>query len=387
MKLKFNQNQSNFILQALRGLRELEILSEAEYQQKLALFHSYQGVKPVPGLVQPQVPMQPPIPPQAMLQEQAQLTLPTETFQSSPQQPLNPETAQAAAQPTDLSSATVEQPGIQSRPVLPTNAASVANQNPMHGEVLVTVKNFTKRYSGNKIPAVENISFEIRRGQFHAFVGANGAGKTTTMKALVGAYAKWEGEIKINGLDNRKAEAKQKVGYVPEQTLFPKGFKAREYLQIMAELSGLETGKAKQFAQEKLNEFNMQNLANQSPKRFSSGQKKKILCAQALCHNPEILILDEPAANLDPIARQELFDLLKRVQAQGKAIFISSHILAEIGRYADYVTILDGGRIVYSGPVLPEQDLEKLYNQYVRIGSVHTAKQPLNWGPQQNFKQ
>ena len=190
MKLKFNQNQSNFILQALRGLRELEILNEAEYQQKLALFHSYQGVKSAPGLVQPQVPMQPPIAPQAMLQEQAQLTLPTETIQNPPEQPLNPEISPVAAQATDLNPVTIEQPAIQSRPVLPINAAPVANQNPMHGEVLVTVKNFTKRYSGNKIPAVENISFEIRRGQFHAFVGANGAGKTTTMKALVGAYAK-----------------------------------------------------------------------------------------------------------------------------------------------------------------------------------------------------
>ena len=386
MKLKFNQNQSNFILQALRGLKELEILNEAEYQQKLALFHSYQGVRPAFGFTQAPMPMHPSMAPQGMQQEQIPTTLPTESFQSAPQQLLNSENSLAVL-PAAVNPAVIEQPAIESRPVLPTNAAPVANQNPVHGEVLVTVKNFTKGYSGSKIPAVENISFEIRRGQFHAFGGANGAGKTTTMKALVGAYAKWEGEIKINGLDNRKAEAKQKVGYVPEQTLFPKGFKAREYLQIMAELSGLETGKAKQFAQEKLNEFNMQNLANQSPKRFSSGQKKKILCAQALCHNPEILILDEPAANLDPIARQELFDLLKRVQAQGKAIFISSHILAEIGRYADYVTILDGGRIVYSGPVLPEQDLEKLYNQYVRIGSVHTAKQPLNWGPQQNFKQ
>ena len=82
MKLKFNQDQSNFILQALRGLRELQILNEAEYQQKLALFHSYQGVKSAPGLVQPQVPMQPLITPQTMSQEQMPSTLPTETFQS-----------------------------------------------------------------------------------------------------------------------------------------------------------------------------------------------------------------------------------------------------------------------------------------------------------------
>lgn len=241
-------------------------------------------------------------------------------------------------------------------------------------DVLVEVRNFTKQYDRKSKPAVENISFQIRKGQFHAFIGANGAGKTTTMKALVGAYAKWDGEIKINGISNQEAAAKAKIGYVPEQALFPKFFKAKEYLQIMAELSGLNVDEAKQFAENKLVEFNMQKLANISPQKFSSGQKKKILCAQALCHNPEILILDEPAANLDPKARIELFDLLKKVQADGKAIFISSHILAELDRYADYATILDGGKIVYSGPINKGEDLEKLYNKYVVIGSVHTAK-------------
>ena len=116
-------------------------------------------------------------------------------------------------------------------------------------------------------------------------------------------------------------------------------------------------------------------LANKTPELFSSGQKKKILCAQALCHDPDVLILDEPAANLDPIARIELFDLLKKVQNEGKAIFISSHILAEVGKYANYATILDGGKIVYSGPVRHNSDLERLYTKYVLIGSVHTSAQ------------
>ena len=256
-----------------------------------------------------------------------------------------------------------------------TNLEAEPIRNGEQGDVLIEVKNFSKKYERSAKAAVEDISFEIRKGQFHAFIGANGAGKTTTMKALVGAYAKWDGEIKINGISNQEAEAKAKIGYVPEQALFPKAFKTKEYLQIMAELSGLSVEEAKNFAQSKLEEFNMQNLANVSPQKFSSGQKKKILCAQALCHDPEILILDEPAANLDPIARIELFDLLKKVQAQGKAIFISSHILAEIGRYADYATILDGGKIVYSGPINKNEDLEKLYNKYVIIGSFHTAKE------------
>ena len=243
------------------------------------------------------------------------------------------------------------------------------------GEVLVDVKNFTKKYPGTEKPAVQNLTFQIRKGQFHAFIGANGAGKTTTMKALVGAYAKWDGEIKINGIDNQKVEAKEKIGYVPEKAVFPKSFTSKEYLESMAKLAGLTKSEAKKFAKEKLKEFKMERLANKTPELFSSGQKKKILCAQALCHNPDVLILDEPAANLDPIARIELFDLLKKVQNEGKAIFISSHILAEVGKYANYATILDGGKIVYSGPVRHNSDLERLYTKYVLIGSVHTSAQ------------
>jgi ABC-2 type transport system ATP-binding protein len=90
-------------------------------------------------------------------------------------------------------------------------------------------------------------------------------------------------------------------------------------------------------------------LRKKSPNSFSSGQKKKILLAQALIHNPDIIIMDEPVANLDPKARMEFFDLLASLRKKGKAIFVSSHVLAELDRYADSATILDGGNIVYSG--------------------------------------
>ena len=244
-------------------------------------------------------------------------------------------------------------------------------------DVVVAVKNFTKQYAKTTKPAVSNLNFEIRKGQFHAFIGANGAGKTTTMKALVGAYApsKWSGSIVIDGLNNNLAMAKAKLGYVPEKAVFPHNFTTKQYLENMARLAGLDGQAAKDFTMQTLKEFKMEKLANKSPELFSSGQKKKILCAQALCHDPDVLILDEPAANLDPIARHELFQMLKQIQAKGKSIFISSHILAEVGQYANYTTILDGGKIVYSGPITKRNSLEKLYNKYVLIGSVHTAQE------------
>jgi ABC-2 type transport system ATP-binding protein len=114
-------------------------------------------------------------------------------------------------------------------------------------------------------------------------------------------------------------------------------------------LSGLKTAQAKKFAETKLKELGMWNLRKKSPNSFSSGQKKKVLLAQALIHNPDIIIMDEPVANLDPKARIEFFELLMKLRKEGKSIFISSHVLAELDRYSDSLTVLDGGQIVYSG--------------------------------------
>lgn len=241
-------------------------------------------------------------------------------------------------------------------------------------KILISVKNLKKKYKKRPSPAVDDISFNIRAGEFHVFIGANGAGKTTTIKAMVGAYAKYSGEILIDGHKNTSVAAKRKIGYVPEVAIFPKEFTTRNYLESMAIMSGMKKSEAKKFTTNKLKELNILDLQNKRPKSFSSGQKKKILLAQAMVHNPDILIMDEPAANLDPLARLELFEILEKYKAQGKSIFISSHILSEVGKYADTATILDGGKIVFHDRLDGKQDLNELYAKYVVVGSVDTAK-------------
>lgn len=237
---------------------------------------------------------------------------------------------------------------------------------------LVEIKNVTKKYKGRSSPAINQISFKIYPGHFHVFIGANGAGKTTTIKSIIGAYSKYkmDGEILIKGLSNQKIESKKHIGYVPEAALFPKKMTTMDYLVSMASLSGYSYKDSKILAKELLNKINMTSFAKKRPNTFSSGQKKKILLAQALIHNPEILIMDEPAANLDPIARNELFEVLIKLQQEGKAIFISSHILDEIGKYATYATILDGGKIVFDGIIDKTINLSELYKQHVKFGSV-----------------
>lgn len=237
---------------------------------------------------------------------------------------------------------------------------------------VVTIKNFTKHYKGRAQAAVQDISFNIYPGHFHAFIGANGAGKTTTIKSIIGAYSKFtmKGDITINGLKNDTPKAKQLIGYIPENAVFPKKMKSREYLTLMAMLAGFKHRDAKQLADQLLVKLDMTTFANKCPASFSSGQKKKMLLAQALIRNPSILIMDEPAANLDPLARDDLFETLLKLQKEGKAIFLSSHILDEVSKFATFVTILDGGKVVFDGPVDRKTNLSQLYRSFVKTGSV-----------------
>lgn len=237
---------------------------------------------------------------------------------------------------------------------------------------LVEISNLTKQYKGRKEPAIQNISFNIYPGDFHVFIGANGAGKTTTIKSIIGAYSskKFNGEIKIGGYSNQTVEGKKLIGYIPEKAVFPKKMSTKDYLISLAMLSGYKMADAKKKIEEVLKAINMEQFANKCPNDFSSGQKKKILLAQCLLSNPQVLIMDEPAANLDPIAREELFETLLSLQKKGKAIFLSSHILDEVGKYATHVTILDGGKIVHDGDVDKKTNLTSLYKQFVKFGSV-----------------
>ena len=216
--------------------------------------------------------------------------------------------------------------------------------------------NFTKTYKRSKTPAVNNISFNVPKGSFYGLIGANGSGKTTTIKSIIGAFVNFEGEIKIGGTSNKKIDSKDQVGYIPEVANFPSGLNAERYLFHMAHLSGMNKEEAKKRVSEVLEKFGMAEFAKKKPTSFSSGQKKKILLAQAMIHDPKIIIMDEPAANLDPKARKDFFDSLKKLNKEGKTIFITSHILAELDDHIDSATILDEGQIVFSGTL---EDIKK----------------------------
>lgn len=217
----------------------------------------------------------------------------------------------------------------------------------------IKIDGFTKKYKGAAKPSVNNIKFNVMPGQIHAFIGSNGAGKTTTIKSIIGGYTKknYKGEIKIFGLDNESLEAKDKIGYIPEDAVFPNNLNLKEYLISMALFNINNLKEAKNKSEEVIKDLKLENMAKRNPNSFSSGEKKRVLLAQALLNNPQVLILDEPAANLDPKNRIALYENFVAIKKKGVAIFLSSHILSELSEYADSLTIIEKGEIKYSGSI------------------------------------
>ena len=236
----------------------------------------------------------------------------------------------------------------------------------------IEFKNFTKKYKGRSEPAVKDLTFSVEKGSFHGLIGANGSGKTTTIKSLIRAFVNYEGEILIGGISNSKREARDMVGYIPENASFPSGLSAKSYLFHMARLSGVPMKEAKESASKMLKKFGMEKMAKKNPSSFSSGQKKKLLLAQALIHNPKVLVMDEPAANLDPIARKDFFDTLLNLNNDGITIFITSHILAELDNYIKSATILDNGAVAFSGKL---NDMKKTSNMILEFSTKEQADQ------------
>lgn len=229
-------------------------------------------------------------------------------------------------------------------------------------ETILKVNNLTRLYDKNGY-GVKNLSFEVKSGSFHAFIGENGAGKTTTIKSIIGATFNFNGEILIKNINNKISESKSNIGYVPEKAQFPKEITVYEYLKSLALLNNLSKTEADNKISELLKKFHIEDLRNKKPSFFSSGQKKKVLLIQALIHNPELIILDEPAANLDPTARFELFNLLSSLNKEGKTILISSHILAEIDQFVDSLTLIHKGKLIYNG--IKYKPLEDIYYEKI----------------------
>ena len=215
----------------------------------------------------------------------------------------------------------------------------------MPNDVMIETRGLTKKYG--KLVAVNSLDIKVQKGAVHGFVGPNGAGKSTTIKLLVGAIRRTSGEGFIKGYPIGSVDARRAIGYSPERPSFYKDWTAFDYLVHMAALSGLKTDEAERRSQELLDWLELSDFSKARVGGFSAGMKQRLSIAQAMSHKPELLVLDEPTANLDPDGRMSLLEKLKKLpQEQGVTIFISSHILSELEYLIDSVTLINKGRMV-----------------------------------------
>jgi ABC-2 type transport system ATP-binding protein len=215
--------------------------------------------------------------------------------------------------------------------------------------VKISVTNLKKQYGNTR--AVDGISFGFTSGQIFGFVGPNGAGKSTTMRILATLDEPTSGDALVDGVSvvQFPEKARQLVGYVPDSLPTHRDITVHDYLDFFARAYGIQGQRRRQVV-EGIEEFcNLAGIREKQVSALSKGMKNRVSVARALVHDPPILIMDEPAAGLDPRARVELRELLKVLSTQGKAILISSHILTELAEICNGAVIIERGRILLAG--------------------------------------
>jgi len=201
--------------------------------------------------------------------------------------------------------------------------------------------------------AVDNVSFSVDRGEVLGFIGPNGAGKTTTMRILATLDLPQSGDATIGGFSvvDKPAEVRRITGFMPDYAGVYERTTVHEYLDFFARSHGLK-GDGRRAAVENIIDFmGIGELRNRQVHSLSKGLQQRVALGRAIVHNPQLLILDEPAANLDPRARIEFRTLIRELAADGKTVLLSSHILAELSEICDTVAIIEKGRILAKGTV------------------------------------
>src|SRR5688572_12366663 len=213
---------------------------------------------------------------------------------------------------------------------------------------MIRIENLVKTFGAKR--AVDGISFNVERGEVLGFLGPNGAGKSTTMRMITGFYPPTEGKVTVGGHDVAEAplETKRLIGYLPENAAAYQDMTVRGFLEFAAAMRGMDSGAARKALERVVERCFLQTVIDQSIDTLSKGYKHRTCLAQALIHDPEVLVLDEPTDGLDPNQKHEVRNLIREL-GRTKAVVFSTHILEEVDAACSRAIIIDRGRIVANG--------------------------------------
>ncbi|HYH51463.1 MAG TPA: ABC transporter ATP-binding protein [Acidimicrobiia bacterium] len=215
--------------------------------------------------------------------------------------------------------------------------------------LLLRTAGLTKRYGG--VTALDGLTVEVPRGLV-GLVGANGAGKTTLFRLLLGLARPSEGDVEVCGraVTTDPIGARARLGYMPEHDCLPLDQTAADVVSTLGELSGLPARAARQRASEVLDLVGLDEARFRPVGGFSTGMRQRVKLAQSLVADPELALLDEPTAGLDPTGREEMLALVARLSSFGISVLLATHLLDDVAKVCDHVLMLDAGRLVVSGP-------------------------------------
>ncbi len=218
----------------------------------------------------------------------------------------------------------------------------------------IVVENLTKYYKygirGILVQALNGISFSLEDNEILGLIGANGAGKSTTIKILIGAVKPSAGKCLIFGKELSK-QVRRDIGYLPESPYFYKFLTGFELVNFYARLSGMSNSEARNATMKALNLVGLDDAADRAVGLYSKGMVQRAGLAQAIVHNPKLVILDEPASGLDPIGAADMAQIIKRLKSEGKSILLCSHIMSEVETLCDRVVALSMGKVAACGTI------------------------------------
>ena len=230
---------------------------------------------------------------------------------------------------------------------------------------MIEIKNLTKRFAHHT--AVDGLSFQVQQGEVLGFLGPNGAGKSTTMKMLTGFLAPTSGTASILGFDIQSdtLKAQQQIGYLPEGAPCYGDMTVRGFLEFIAEVRGYRGAEKKQRVQRAVEQVELEKVLEQSIETLSKGFKRRVGLAQAILHDPRVLILDEPTDGLDPNQKHQVRKLIQSL-AKDKIVIISTHILEEVSAVCTRAVVIAAGKVVADGTPM-ELESRSRYHQAVTL--------------------